>query len=474
MKRSRLLAARVVAALAGASLLAPAAALAATVDATEDECAVGPPQCVTDLRIKAEASERNVLDVEPDGSGIVVRDAATPLVAGRNCVRRDDGSVRCELSRPIGQVQIQTGDGDSVVRALLPDAGLVTVIFGRGDDRFEGSAAEVWANGLDGDDTLVALGGKADFEGRKGADVLVGGPASGDELSGGPGRDRVSGGEGHDVLFGRDGDFDGIDPDEVPAGDELDGGPGRDTVSYLFRDAAVRVDLADPAPDGAPGEGDVLRGVEDLRGGEGADRLYGDAGANRLLGEDGADELRGRGGDDFLALGTRGLALFGERADGGAGDDDVRAGSGGVVVGGSGNDDLRGARGTRAVCGTGLDLLRPRPGQSMAMGRDCEYWAIRFGGADDLVVALRPRRTGREVGVSLGCPDGPACTFTLTVATPSGRRIGRDRLRVRSGARAVIDARVPRALARRALRVFVRVSDGDGYALGGGVVAVPR
>jgi hypothetical protein len=284
----------------------------------------------------------------------------------------------------------------------------------------------------------------------------------------------VSGGDGDDVLFGRDGDSDGIDDAEVAAGDELDGGAGRDTVSYILRDFAVHVDLADPAPDGAPGEGDVLRGIEDLRGGEGGDRLYGDAGPNRLLGEDGADELRGRGGDDFLALGTRGLAPFGERADGGAGDDDVRAGSGGRVVGGSGDDVLRGARDTKAVCGTGRDVLRPRPGQSMGMASDCERWGIRFGDADDIVLATPPRRTGREVGVSVGCPSGPVCSFTLTVATPSGRRIGRDTLRVRPGGRAVIDVRVPPALARRALRVFVRVSDGDGYALGGGVIATPR
>jgi Ca2+-binding RTX toxin-like protein len=466
MRRLPLLAALIVLAA-----LAPAAQ-AATVNATDDGCAA--PPCVANLEVKAAAAgERNDLSLEPDGGGIVIRDAATPLVAGRNCVRRDDGSVRCELARPITQVQIQTGDGDSVVRAMLPAANLVTVIFGRGNDRFEAAAKEVWANGLDGDDTLIALGGKADFEGRAGADVLAGGPA-GDELSGGPGRDRVSGGDGDDVLFGRDGDFDGIDDDEVAAGDELDGGPGRDTASYAFRDFAVRVDLADPAPDGAPGEGDVLRGIEDLRGGEGGDRLYGDGGPNRLLGEDGEDELRGRGGDDFLALGTRGAAPFGERADGGAGDDDVRAGSGGTVLGGSGDDVLRGARDTRAVCGTGRDVLRPRPGQSMGMASDCERWAIRFGGADDLVVATPPRRTGREVGVSVGCPTGPTCTFVLTVATTSGRRVGRDSIRVRSGSRGVVDVRVPSALARSRLRVFVRVSDGDGYALGGGVIATPR
>ena len=453
--------------LATLSLAAPASA--ATVNATDDECAVGAPQCVTNLEIKADESERNDLHVVPDGRGVVVGDAATPPVAGRNCVAREDGTVRCELSRPIVQVQIQTGDRDSVVRALLPEANLVTVILGAGNDRFDGEAKEVWANGLDGDDTLVAVGGKADFEGRKGADVLAGSAASGDELSGGPGRDRVSGGDGDDVLLGGDGAFDGFDDDEVPAADELDGGPGRDAISYAPRELSVTVDLADPGPDGARGEGDVLRGFEDVRGGRRGDRLYGDAGANRLFGDDGGDTLRGRGGDDFLALGRVGVTPGPEWADGGPGDDDVRAGSRGLVLGGTGDDVLRGARDTRAICGNGLDTLRPGPGQSMGMAGDCERWGVRFGDVDDVALARRPRRLGNSVRLTVGCPPPRACTLTMTVATPARRELGRDVTRVRGGESGVLRVRLPSA-AGGALRVFVKIADLGGYVRGGGVL----
>jgi hypothetical protein len=59
-------------------------------------------------------------------------------------------------------------------------------------------------------------------------------------------------------------------------------GPDADELSYAGRAAAVAVDLAEPGPDRAPGEGDPVTGIESVTGGRGDDRLPGDGGANRL------------------------------------------------------------------------------------------------------------------------------------------------------------------------------------------------
>ena len=464
--------ARELAVLVACALLFPASAGAATVKAQEDECAVGPPNCVTDLVVEAEETERNDISVHADGAGVVVTDAATPLVAGRNCVRREDGSVRCELSRPIVQVQVQTGDLDSSVRIALPAADLVSAILGRGNDRFEGEAKEVWANGFDGDDTLVAVGGRASFEGRDGADVLIGGPQSDKELAGGPGSDRVHGGAGDDVLLGED---TGIDDRDLPARDELDGGEGRDLVSYSTRELAVAIDLA-AGSGGTAREGDVLRAIENARGGRGHDRLAGDEGANRLLGDDGADILSGRGGDDFLSLDNSWPRRI-ERASGGAGDDELRARYGGLLLGGTGDDLLRGGAMTGTVCGIGADVVQPRQGGTVRMGADCERWALRvtrYRGEDVSALLARPGIEGDGIRLAVRCPYTDAgCILRLRVTTPGLRPIGIDRARTVAGQRRVLAVRAPALRRARAVRVEFSIRR-LGYGGGAGAVVVGR
>jgi hypothetical protein len=464
--------AREVAVLVACALLFPASAGAATVKAQEDQCAVGPPNCVTDLEVEAESTERNDISVYADGAGVVVTDAATPLVAGRNCVRRLDGSVRCELSRPIAQVQVQTGDRDSAVRVALPHTDLVSAILGLGHDRFEGEAKEVWANGLDGDDTLIAVGGRASFEGREGADTLIGGPQSDKELSGGPGRDRVSGGAGDDVLLGED---TGIDDRDVPARDELDGGEGRDLVSYSRRELVVAIDLAAGSA-GTAREGDVLRAIENARGGRGHDRLAGDEGPNRLLGDDGADTLSGRGGDDFLSLDNAWRGRI-ERASGGAGDDELRGRYGGLLIGGPGDDLLRGGGLTSTLCGAGADVVRPRPGATMRMGGDCECWALRVTTSRAEVapaVLARPRIDGDTIRLPVRCPYADAgCILRLRVTTPGLRPIGIARAQTAAGQRKVLAVHAPALRRARAVRVEFSIRR-LGYGGGGGAVVVGR
>jgi Ca2+-binding RTX toxin-like protein len=119
-------------------------------------------------------------------------------------------------------------------------------------------------------------------------------------------RGRLRGGTGNDALVGGGGP------------DELDGGSGRDVASYSSRTDPVTVTLGGGQPDGAPGEGDDVRSVEQLIGTGGSDDLTGNGSGERLEGRAGDDRVHGNGGNDTLI--------------GGSGDD--------VVTGGTGNDVL--------------------------------------------------------------------------------------------------------------------------------------
>jgi hypothetical protein len=170
-------------------------------------------------------------------------------------------------------------------------------------------------------------------DGGAGNDRLSGSGGSGGELRGGPGDDRLSsrtglydsasldGGGGRDVLRGgsgtdtlSDGDLDGAVGDAAPGPDVLDGRGGEDTVSYRQRTGPVSVDLADSEPDGAPGEGDELRSVQSIVGGQGDDRLAGDRRPNLIDGQGGRDVLAGRRGRDEFVNGRGPISC-------GAGDD---------------------------------------------------------------------------------------------------------------------------------------------------------
>ena len=172
------------------------------------------------------------------------------------------------------------------------------------------------------DDVLAGDSRANRLEGGAGADRLYGGPGGGDDvLEGGAGEDALFGGSGDDILNG------GADADM------LKGGTGEDTASYAHSDAGVEVRLHSGVVLGGDAEGDVLDGIENVRGSAYADILEGDEHTNRLNGTDGADELWGNGGDDVL--------------EGGAADD--------VLEGGAGADRLDGGAGVDWLSYTGSD-----------------------------------------------------------------------------------------------------------------------
>jgi Ca2+-binding RTX toxin-like protein len=88
----------------------------------------------------------------------------------------------------------------------------------------------------------------------------------------------------------------------------IDGGAGdRDTVNYDYATEGVVAFLNDAgvavAKVGARGaEGDVIVGVERLKGSIFSDELYGNSGDNDLIGGFGNDRLTGGGGHDHFVL----------------------------------------------------------------------------------------------------------------------------------------------------------------------------
>jgi Ca2+-binding RTX toxin-like protein len=185
--------------------------------------------------------------------------------------------------------------------------------------------------------------------GWSGNDTIVGGPES-DAVDPGPGRDWVS------------------------------GGGGEDRVNYAQRVTPVAVSL-----DGSPNSGNELDGplgardtlasdIENIVGGNAADRLVGNASPNKISGFKGRDVLIGLGGPDRLA--GEGLGI--DFATGTA--------SANRLYGGKGQDFLLGeAGGDSLFGGPGLDLIEAKDKQhektiDCSSGDDRRERATRDGG----------------------------------------------------------------------------------------------
>lgn len=139
-------------------------------------------------------------------------------------------------------------------------------------------------------------------------------PGQGDDLVGIPG--------GHTYII--------AEPEPDGADQAVEDSPV--TFDYSLRESAVRLSLNGKADDGAPGEGDLVRG--DLIGGRGDDVLIGSPlrdhieggpGDDRIVGHEGGDQVWANEGndtiiDDVVGLGTSPLV---DSYLGGPGDDSV-------------------------------------------------------------------------------------------------------------------------------------------------------
>ena len=269
--------------------------------------------------------------------------------------------------------------------AYCPWPKRIVVRLGGGNDRFTTSGSPwdpfpadvvVESFGEDGDDRLQqgnaqdGGAGNDTLEGHEGSQVLHGGPGD-DTVSGLAGADQVYGDEGNDIVSG--------DTHKAASPDLIDGGPGVDRIDHDWgaEDAAIVLTLAGGADDGRPGEGDDVRGVEQLKsfqpgsyaGTDGADRI-------ELVQIEGPSSLEGAGGDDFLKASDGS-----DRLDGGTGADTLDGGFGDdTIVGGPGPDAITGDRAS-GECGIyycklpyGNDTIDARDGE-----RDSVTWSPKRG-----------------------------------------------------------------------------------------------
>ncbi|WP_157217072.1 calcium-binding protein [Flavisphingomonas formosensis] len=191
---------------------------------------------------------------------------------------------------------VLTGDdGDNIIDGGA--AGRDTVSGGLGNDTLIGGS------GVDTADYAYALGGVtvdlslADFQQVQlgESDKLVGiesliGSSHDDVLTGSAGANSLFGGDGDDLLNGGG------------SNDVIDGGAGIDTIDYSGSADAMRVDLSITVSQriSASNGNDAITNVENVIGGDYADRITGDVHDNSLYGGMGDDILDGGLGTNLL------------------------------------------------------------------------------------------------------------------------------------------------------------------------------
>jgi Ca2+-binding RTX toxin-like protein len=208
-----------------------------------------------------------------------------------------------------GDSRANTLDGGLRDDALNGGGGSDELRGGAGDDTLSGAAGADKVDGGDGADTLKGGDGADELNGGADDDTLTGGNQA-DRLVGAAGDDTLTAGNGDDALLGGAGDDtesggagrDRFDQGQAADGaDRLDGGGGTDTVDYRGRHAKLTVTVGGGANDGEKGEGDnVVKTIEIVFGGAGADKLTAGVKAAVLHGSGGADVLIGGKGKDYL------------------------------------------------------------------------------------------------------------------------------------------------------------------------------
>lgn len=317
-----------------------------------------------------------------------------------------------------------TGDNGSKIAVLWSNPPDVAIAAGAGDDTVMASASADLIDGGTGLDIVsyamshravqasLVTGGKGGYaEGDRYTDV--------EGLEGSQFADRLTGNGGDNVLIGGAG------------ADTLEGGAGRDVADYSASKAGVSVNLNRAIQTGGEAQGDVLSGIEDVRGSAFRDDLTGTAQANRLSGNAGNDTLKGGGGDDTLdggdgidtadfsdlgATDSLSVMLLGDTPS------DATVRRNGVsetvsfanienIIAGRGNDTLTGDdSANNLVAGDGNDSVDGRGGNDVLDGGD---------GID--VVTYAQLRAGQDLSLSL-------LTGKAEVSASGGAILKRDKL----------------------------------------------
>ena len=210
------------------------------------------------------------------------------------------------VNEGIGSLTIVGADGSDVLRNMnrlvFADQVVDLVIAGI---YLEGTEESDLLVGGDGDDAISGLDGDDSILGGDGNDILDGGLGN-DSLYAGAGDDSVEAGDGDDLIVGGDG-----------AGDDTYvGGSGIDTIRYTSAVTGIVVDLSTGIARGNEIGADQIQGIENIIGGQAADRLIGRHDANEIDGYWGDDTIIGGGGTDLLTGGTgNDLFLFHSAAE---------------------------------------------------------------------------------------------------------------------------------------------------------------
>ena len=311
------------------------------------------------------------------------------LEGGAGSDRLEGGAGADSFDGGAGADTVSYQGSDTGVTVNLSDG---TGEGGHGEGDVIDDVENVWGSGyadlLIGDDNANRL------DGAEGDDVLRGGGGN-DILEGGPGANELEGGAGADQLIGGDGEdwasYEGSDMGVTVSLFVI----GSDLLSS-FR----TTDVFDEAS-GGDAEGDIMIGIENLKGSDYEDMLFGNDDANRLAGGPGDDELHGGRGDDFLQGDSGRDYLSGEEdddtLDGGDGHDVLHGGLGGDrLEGGDGDDVLTGDGpfagnfpfGTNDVLlgGAGDDFLNGGTGDNLLHGGEgADIFHIDIDGGDDVV-----------------------------------------------------------------------------------------
>jgi RTX calcium-binding nonapeptide repeat (4 copies) len=313
---------------------------------------------------------------------VIVRDTGAPLSAGADCTPVDANTASCKL-HPWEEGQTVNCGHDCwqpVPETVWTDAERVEL--GDANDSFSssigGPIAQAWAIELDA---------------GSGADTIATGPGA-DQITPGPGDDTISPGEGGNRVIA-DPRPDGNDTINVAS-----------TSSVLVDDSARTEPLhLDGHVLGAAGEADTINvttpSVIEVRGGSADDeftsfgeRLDGGPGNDKLTGSPGEDHIYGGLGDDTIEGGAGRDWLYGgggdDLVDGGAGDDVIEEreelrpdGKGGGTS--TGNDTIDGGEGDDYIlAGYGGDTIEGGPGDDRIYGEPGDD-TIQGGAGDDVV-----------------------------------------------------------------------------------------
>ena len=269
-------------------------------------------------------------------------------------------------------------------------------------------------DGGSGADTVVGEMGDDEVMGGSGDDLLSGGMGT-DMVSGGAGADDMWGGDGDDNLMGGMGDdtlVGGPGADTINGDDEDGENPGGMDIAWYADSEGVTVDLSKGTAEGGDAEGDMLMGIEGVRGSHMADKLTGktymDADGNVMskggiiYGNMGDDTLTGGGGNDTIG--------------GGMDDDEIDAmGGNDDVVGGAGDDEIMGGDGDDTVHGNmGEDELMGGMGNDKLAGDDGEDDLMGGAGSDTLIGgAGADKLDGGTSEYTMDDPDQAGQTLTM-------------------------------------------------------------